>query len=194
MTMSKRMSGDMQTLEVLPHRDVTCAFTGRRPQSLPWRYDDGHPDARAFARKLRAVIRQSYDDGFRIFLCGMAQGIDLLACEQTLILQESGCSDIQVIAAIPGHDQTKNWPLSQIERYNACLNRCHNRRVLSPFCSAESYHLRNRWMVDSARLLIAVWEGDPCGGTGRTVVYAQRQGLDIIQLWPSCERREANAL
>jgi uncharacterized phage-like protein YoqJ len=173
------------THEIIPHRAITCAFTGRRPPSLPWRYDDEHSAARAFARELRAVIKRSYDDGFRVFLCGMAQGIDLLACEQTIILHESGFSDMQIIAAIPGHDQTKNWPRSLIKRYEVCLERCHGRKVLSQFCSAESYHMRNRWMVDNADRLIAVWEGNPNGGTGRTVAYAQKQGVEVVRLWPS---------
>ncbi|MCL2546399.1 MAG: SLOG family protein [Oscillospiraceae bacterium] len=164
-------------------RATTCAFTGRRPQALPWGYDDGHPDARAFAKRISAEIERSYDAGYRNFICGMAQGVDLLACEQAILLKKTTCPELVLVAAIPGKDQTRNWPSEQIERYNACLKHCDVRRILSQFCNVETYHYRNRWMVDNASRLIAVWEGDPSGGTGRTVAYAESKGVDVVKIW-----------
>ena len=164
-------------------KSTTCAFTGRRPQSLPWGYDDGHPDARAFAKRISTEIEKSYKEGYRNFICGMAQGVDLLACEQAILLKKTTCPDLVLIAAVPGKDQTRGWPSEQIERYNTCLKHCDVRRILSQFCNTETYHYRNRWMVDNASRLIAVWEGDPSGGTGRTVTYAESKGVDVVPLW-----------
>ncbi len=175
-TMRKQAEADL--------RAVACAFTGRRPQSLPWGYDDSHPDAVAFAARLRSAIEQAYRDGYRNFICGMAQGIDLLACEQAIALKQSTCPDIVLVAAVPGKDQTKHWSPAQIDRYDACLEHCDVRRIMAQFSDTQSYHMRNRWMVDHASRLIAVWEGLPTGGTGRTVAYANKNGLDIIALWP----------
>ena len=42
---------------------------------------------------------------------------------------------------------------------------------------------RNRYMVDSAAHMIAVFNGSP-GGTKSTIEYAKRKGLDIILLDP----------
>ena len=40
---------------------------------------------------------------------------------------------------------------------------------------------RNRYMVDASRILIAAFDGRP-GGTARTLGYAARRKLEIIQL------------
>ena len=42
---------------------------------------------------------------------------------------------------------------------------------------------RNRYMVDHADLLIAVWDGRP-SGTGKTVQYAQQQGKHVLMIDP----------
>ena len=40
---------------------------------------------------------------------------------------------------------------------------------------------RNRYMVDASRVLVAVYNGT-AGGTQNTMLYAMRQGLEIIEL------------
>ena len=42
---------------------------------------------------------------------------------------------------------------------------------------------RNRYMVDHASLLIAVHDGQS-GGTRRTIEYAMRRGLDVVDMPP----------
>lgn len=38
---------------------------------------------------------------------------------------------------------------------------------------------RNRYMVDRACRIIAVYDGEPRGGTAQTLAYAMRQGLEL---------------
>ena len=45
--------------------------------------------------------------------------------------------------------------------------------------SAGCMQRRNRYMVDHAQRLIAVFDGQE-GGTRRTVEYAMRRGLEIV--------------
>jgi len=51
-----------------------CAFTGHRPNKLPWRYNE--TDSRCVA--LKAVLMEQItiliEDGFTQFLSGMAEG------------------------------------------------------------------------------------------------------------------------
>lgn len=42
---------------------------------------------------------------------------------------------------------------------------------------------RNRYMVDQADVLIAVWDGSP-SGTGKTVRYAHQQGKSVTVIDP----------
>ena len=56
---------------------MICAFTGHRPEHLPWGRDEDDPRCRALKILLRRTVQQVYDRGFRTFLCGMAMGFDL---------------------------------------------------------------------------------------------------------------------
>ena len=40
---------------------------------------------------------------------------------------------------------------------------------------------RNRYMVDRSSLLLACYNGTP-GGTMSTILYAERQGLEVLQI------------
>ena len=53
---------------------MVCAFTGHRPEHLPWRTDE--TDARCAALKavLQREVSALYQRGFSAFLCGMARG------------------------------------------------------------------------------------------------------------------------
>lgn len=44
-------------------------------------------------------------------------------------------------------------------------------------------HKRNRYMVDQADYIIAVWNGKP-SGTGKTLQYAQQQGKPVRVINP----------
>ena len=51
------------------------------------------------------------------------------------------------------------------------------RKDYTPDCMLQ----RNRYMVDASAVLIAAYNGRP-GGTRSTLLYAMRQGLQIIEL------------
>ena len=44
---------------------------------------------------------------------------------------------------------------------------------------------RNRYMVDRSNRLIALFDGNPGGGTCNTLLYAIREALEVIQLDPA---------
>ena len=53
--------------------------------------------------------------------------------------------------------------------------------MVSDTYSSTCMQRRDRYMVDHAMLLIAAFDGRP-GGTARTLEYAARRKLEIIQL------------
>lgn len=53
---------------------MICAFTGHRPERLPWRTDETDPRCRALKLLLQKSVALAYDRGFHTFLCGMARG------------------------------------------------------------------------------------------------------------------------
>ena len=84
-------------------------------------------------------------------------------------------------AAIPCPTQADAWPADQRERYERLVATCDFETVVSSKYTSSCMQRRDRYMVDHASLLIAVFDGSP-GGTQYTVQYAMGRGLDIVDL------------
>ena len=50
----------------------TCAFTGHRPEKLPWGYYENDERCQALKERMWKLVQELYDRGYRHFLCGMA--------------------------------------------------------------------------------------------------------------------------
>ncbi len=164
-------------------RQESCCFTGHRPAKLPWRFHEEDPRCLQLKRRLADAVELAYREGFRHFLCGMAQGCDLYFCEAVLDLREH-YPDITVEAAIPCPTQADTWPAAQRERYRRLLERCDLETMVSDQYTSGCMQRRDRYMVDHASLLIAVFDGT-AGGTQYTLQYAMSRGLDIVDI-PVC--------
>ena len=66
-----------------------CCFTGHRPQSLPWGYNESGYDFQVFKNKLKKAIATSINEGFNYFISGMALGVDMIAAELILEFKKS---------------------------------------------------------------------------------------------------------
>lgn len=89
---------------------MVCAFTGHRPEHLPWRTDE--TDARCAALKavLQREVSALYQRGFSAFLCGMARGCDLYFAEAVLALRDAGeLPDANLTAMLPCPSQAARW-------------------------------------------------------------------------------------
>lgn len=164
----------------MPARQESCCFTGHRPGKLPWRYNEQDPRCLDLKRRIADAVETAYEQGFRHFLCGMAQGCDLYFCESVLALRKR-FSDVTVEAAIPCPTQPDSWPADQRERYRRLVAACDFETVVSSVYSSSCMQRRDRYMVDHAALLIAAFDGS-AGGTRYTVEYAMRRGLDIVDI------------
>ena len=69
-------------------RQISCCFTGHRPEKLPWRYDEADPRCLSLKQRIAAAVEAAYEEGHRHFLCGMALGCDLYFCETVLALRD----------------------------------------------------------------------------------------------------------
>ena len=158
----------------------TCAFTGHRPEKLPWGYYEEDERCQALKERMWKAAQEIYDMGCRHFLCGMAQGCDLYFAETILALR---CLAVGVTleAVIPHEGQSGRWSEEQKERYERILSMCDKRTVLAPRYTSGCMQRRNRHMVDNASVLLAVYDGDG-GGTGYTVAYALQQKRKVIRL------------
>lgn len=163
-------------------RDLTCCFSGYRPEKLPWGYNEEDPRCVDLKEKLYDVTSAVYASGIRRFICGMAQGSDMYFCEAVLELKEDH-DDIILEAALPCEDQASRWSERQRNRYYKLLQQCDTECFISRQYTPECMMRRNKYMVDNASILIAVYDGR-FGGTMHTVGYAEKNGLEIIQIKP----------
>lgn len=161
-------------------REKTCCFTGHRPGKLPWRYDEGDPRCLVLKARIAGAAEAAYEGGFRHFICGMALGCDLYFCEAVLALR-GRCPGVTVEAAVPCPTQADAWPPDQRVRYRALLDACDCKTLISQRYTSACMLQRDRYMVDRAALLIAVFDGT-AGGTRYTLQYAMERGLAIVDL------------
>lgn len=99
----------MSGMEILIRRPIhenarRCAFTGYRPAKLPFGYDEKCPLALDFRKRLRETIEFLILQGYRHFISGGAQGMDIMAAETVLDLQKQ-YSDVTLEMAIPFEGQ-----------------------------------------------------------------------------------------
>ena len=165
-----------------------CCFTGHRPEKLPWGGREDDPLCLSLKRRMDRTLDTVVRQGYRHFLCGMALGCDLYFGEAVLRLKERQ-SGITLEAAIPCPTQADRWTKRDRARYERILAGCDYQTMVShrydPWCMQR----RDRYMVDHASMIIAVYDGTS-GGTAYTLGYAMRKGLFVVDL-PVVERTES---
>ena len=161
-------------------RKICCAFTGHREGKLPWRGDELDERCVRLKKGMYDAAQAAYTSGKRHFLCGMATGCDTYFCEELIRLRREH-DDITIEAAIPWEGQSLRWNGEQRRRYSRLVSECDYQTVVQSFYSDDCMIRRNHYMVDSASLLIAAYDGR-AGGTRSTILYAMRQGVEVIEL------------
>lgn len=165
---------------VAPTREKSCCFTGHRPSKLPWGEDENAPGCLDLKKRIWDTAGALYTSGITHFICGMAMGCDIYFCEAIIELRAEH-PEVTLEAAIPWEGQANSWDDSWRDRYKRLVVDCDFQTVVQSHYSAECMMRRNSYMVDSASVLISAYDGKP-GGTMRTMLYAMRQGLEIIEL------------
>ncbi len=160
---------------------MVCAFSGHRPQRLPWGTREEDPHCLALKKRLRQELEALAGKGYDTFLCGMALGCDTYFAEAVLALRETDPS-VRLWAALPCRTQADHWTEADRARYRAILDRCDRVDVLQEEYSAACMRSRNLWMLEQADCLMTVYDGG-LGGTAWTAAEARRRSLPVISLW-----------
>lgn len=164
--------------------ECTCAFTGHRPQNLPFRFYESDERCVALKSKLReCIIKLIEQENVRHFITGMAIGVDMYAAEIVLQLKEI-YPYITLEAAIPCETQASRWSEPLRDRYYRIAELCDKETMLQTRYTPDCMQKRNRYMVDHADFVLAVWDGSP-SGTGMTTTYARSSGKTVWTIDPS---------
>ncbi|MEG2420542.1 MAG: SLOG family protein [Oscillospiraceae bacterium] len=161
-------------------RTKSCCFTGHRPAKLPWGDNENDPRCVALKAQLERTLEDAYRTGYRHFICGMATGSDFYFCEAVLALR-SIHGDVTLEGAIPCVSQADSWSQQDRERYRRLLAQCDFETLVQQHYDRGCMHRRNRYMVDRAGCIIAVYDG-MMGGTLYTLDYAVKEGLQLVLL------------
>ena len=163
-------------------RTQTCCFSGHR--TIP--SDQRSMVAAQTEQAIRDLITNR---NIRFFGVGGAIGFDLLAAQILLNLRQTEFPWIKVILIYPFEGYQDLWTQSQRDQYVQIWHRFDKRVCASKEGSKEAFLARNRHMVDYASTLICYYnEKQFRSGTGQCVRYAQKQGLEIINIAPSGAR------
>ena len=157
----------------------TCAFTGHRPTHFKFGYHEEHPDCIRLKLVMLEQISALIDNGVTTFLTGMALGVDTWCAELILALKKEK-PELRLIAVLPCETQANKWSAEQRERYFNILANCDETVYVSRRYTSQCMFMRNRWLVDHASFVLAVYNGAAKGGTAYTVRYAQSKQRAVI--------------
>jgi len=156
---------------------IVC-FTGKRPQNMPFKFDEYHPRCIALKEKMYNEIEKLISIGCSHFITGMALGVDIWAAEAVLYFKRRGMP-VLLEAAIPCKGQEKRWSVKYQERYRHILEQCDKVTCIAEIYEKDCMKRRNEYMVDKSDVVVAVCN-DKTGGTGATLHYAQSRHKIIL--------------
>ena len=151
-------------------RKYRVCFTGHRPEKLS-------TSEEFIKQQLYNEIIKSTQDGFNVFISGMARGVDIWASEIVLQLKSEG-HPVKLICALPYNGFERNWKAYWQNKYNLILSHADLVRYISPRYSPDCFKSRNEWMVNHSSRVIAVYNGKS-GGTKNTIKYAKIQNISV---------------
>ena len=85
---------------------------------------------------------------------------------------------------MPCKNQDAKWNAAAKETYHTILAQADSIRYIGQFYFNGCMLKRDQKLVELSSLLLAVYDGQPSGGTAATIRYAREQGKGIICIDP----------
>ena len=159
-----------------------CAFTGYRPQKMPFGFDEADPRCVDFKSRLRATIEELIGQRYAHFISGGAMGMDTFAAEIVLELKEQyPWIILEMISPFDG--QADKWSEEYKARHDRLFREADIITATGHEYTKGCMFRRNRYMVTNADLLVAAYDGKE-GGTAMTVDYAKKAGIQVALIRP----------
>ena len=164
------------------NRLTTCCFTGHRSRDLPFGGDMRKQGMKCLASSLQLLMVEAIADGYKTFISGMSDGIDLICAQLVLELAKSGrYGDLRLVCALPYREQFGEI-VTTLDKYkdSVVIDGCDEKVIVSDKADRDRYKKRNQFMVDhSSRIIGVIKEKTAGSGTLQTVNMAKRAGLEI---------------
>ena len=164
------------------HSYKRCAFTGYRPQKMPWGFNEEASACRAFKARLKEQIEQLIGEGYAHFISGGAMGMDTWAAEAVLELKER-YPWILLEMVSPFDGQASRWDAGYQQRHDRLYELADITTATGHAYTKGCMFRRNRYLVDNSDVLLAAYDGQ-AGGTAMTCEYARQNGVQVMELPP----------
>lgn len=165
----------------------TCAVTGHRPTRFKWKYKENNNGCKRLKKRMHDQFIALYEKGVRRFLVGGTLGVDQWAGEILLRLKEQPeYGDIELVVVLPYPSHDEQWDPRSRERLAFLIRHSAECVTVGKSAGRESFIQRNRYMVDHADCLLAVFDNnyDVHSMTAQTVCYAAKKELQTILIHP----------
>lgn len=165
-------------------KSLSCAFTGHRPHKFPWKENESDPRCIALKAILSEQISVLVEAGVTNYYSGCAAGTDCWASRMLLVQREKN-PVLKLHCILPHKGQADRWSNSTREQYFSILEQADSVEYVSDEYYDGCMLDRNHRLVESAGILLAVYNGIRRSGTGATVNYARKKGREIILIDPT---------
>lgn len=169
-----------------------CAFSGHRPKSFPWGYNEDDDHCVWLKKQIDYKIEEAIKEGFNYFIAGGAMGVDMWCAECVILKKEKyGDDNIKLEIAVPFFGYDKWFSVDIKNRLEIILNAADKRVVTSKKEISnfnQHYHVRNKYMVNASERIIVVYDSESkiTGGTYQTYSYAKKENKEIVTInWQS---------
>lgn len=165
----------------------TCAIIGHRPTRFRFKYQENNTGCKRLKKRIHDQFISLYNNGVRRFLIGGSLGVDIWSGEILLKLKEQPeYGDIELVLVLPYPCHDAHWDQRNRARLAYLLAHCAEHVMAGTQENAESYDKRNRYIIDHADCLLAVYDNDRSvrNETGQVVQYAEKKGKAIILIHP----------
>ena len=161
---------------------MVVAFTGYRPEKMPFCKSEEDKRYIKFRAALKNVVAKLIESGCNHFISGAARGFDTWAAEDIIEFRKEN-KDIFLECAIPFPGQADSWNMRDRQRRYKILTVADKAVITSEHYNRGCFFTRNRYMVDKADIVVCAYNGLD-GGTAYTVDYALKKDKIVIQIDP----------
>lgn len=178
--MSKSMTYHKNTIHI--------ALTGHRPSTLGWRYNINATEW----LKLKVILRTLLYDALKTYPhvtihAGGALGGDTVWADVAYELRDTYHQPIHVHMHIPGNWQVSKWTNHATHTWRKHRDLANYETLYCP--PHQSYngkwlHQRNHGMIAQADIVIALWNGQPLGGTASALKDARALNTPVFVIRP----------
>ena len=142
-------------------RSKRVAFTGYRPQKMPFGFDEQDERCIDFKKRLRDTIESFIWQGYQHFISGGALGMDMYAAEAVLELKKQ-YPEIMLEMVSPFDAQAAKWAPEHRQRHDALFDK-------ADIVTATGHQYNEIWCPSSfcnfmnqlARIFIKEFEATP---------------------------------